>query len=90
MQVPNNEKKKIFYKTLGQTLKKLRKDSNLSARAVAYSIEISKTTILQAENGTLDPQLTTFCKLAEAFNIKPSELLNMIEKELPENWSFCD
>ncbi len=32
----------------------------------------------------------TFCKLAEAFNIKPSELLNMIEKELPENWSFCD
>ncbi len=66
MQVPNNEKKKIFYKTLGQTLKKLRKDSNLSARAVAYSIEISKTTILQAENGTLDPQLTNILQISRS------------------------
>lgn len=90
MQVSDREKKQIFYNTLGRIIKKLRQNSNLSARAVAYSIDISKTTVLLAENGSLDPQITTFCKLAEAFNIKPSELLIMIEKELPENWSFCD
>lgn len=71
-------------------IKKLRTDNNLSVRATAYSIDLSKTTILLAENGSLDPQITTFCKLAEAFNIKPSELLNMIENELPDDWSFSD
>lgn len=90
MQVSYTEKKKIFNKTLGQVIKKLRTDNNLSVRATAYSIDLSKTTILLAENGSLDPQITTFCRLAEAFNLKPSELLNMIENELPANWSFSD
>jgi len=90
MQVSYKEKKKIFNNVMGHVIRKLRQDSNLSARTTAYSIEMSKTTILLAENGALDPQITTFCKIAEAFNIKPSELLIMIEKELPDNWSFCD
>ncbi len=59
----------LIITALGKTISKLKAKSNLSSRAVAYSIDLSKTTILLAEKGILDPQITTFCKIAEAFNI---------------------
>ena len=90
MQVSEKIKKKTFNKAFARVLTKLQTSSNLSARAVSYSVDISKTTFLLAKKGELDPQLSTFCKFAEAFNLKPSELLKMVEDELPENWSFCD
>jgi DNA-binding XRE family transcriptional regulator len=90
MQARNNDKRKEFNTALGRVVAKLRTELNLSARNVSYSVDISKTTLLLLEKGQLDPQLTTFCKIAEAYNLKPSQLLDMVEKELPKNWSFCD
>ncbi len=84
------EKRKIFTEALGRVILNLRHNAKLSAREAAYSIELSKTTLLLAEQGKLDPQITTFCRIAEAFNLKSSELLILIEKELPDNWSFND
>ena len=90
MQSFTTSKKEIFTKALGKTILKLKKDLNLSSRAIAYSIDLSKTTILLAEKGKLDPQITTFCKIAEAFNVEPSDLLKMVKKELPNNFTFMD
>ena len=53
-------------------------------------IEISKTTILKIEKGQLDPQLSTFCRIASALDISPSKLLSLVEKKLPKNWDFLD
>lgn len=90
MQANNQNKRKLFQKALGTVIQKLRNESKLSVRAVAYSIDLSKTTLLLAEKGDLDPQMTTFCKIAEAFNLKPTELLALIEKELPQNWVLSE
>lgn len=90
MQDNSADKRKLFQEAMGRVIQKLRKEANLSSRAVAYSIELSKTTILLAQKGELDPQMTTFCKIAEAFNLKPSEFLNLIEKELPPNWVLSE
>lgn len=90
MQENYSEKRKIFNEAFGKVIFKLRNVSNLSVRTVACSIELSKTTLLLAEKGKLDPQITTFCRIAEAYNIKPSELMSMIEKELPVGWTFSE
>ena len=90
MQTFDNSKKKIFTTALGKAITRLKEKSKLSSRALAYSIDLSKTTILLAEKGKLDPQLSTFCKIAEAFNIEPSDLMLMVKKELPKNFTFGD
>lgn len=90
MQVLEEEKRKMLKQALANVLVKLRKKNNLSARAVAYSVDLSKTTLLNAEKGELDPQLSTFCKIAEAFYLKPEKLLQMIFQELPKGWNFFD
>ena len=71
MQPCERDKKDIFNETFGKILTKLQNENKLSARAISYGIDISKTTFLLAKNGQLNPQMITFCKLAEAFNLKP-------------------
>lgn len=90
MQVKKNDKQKEFVLALGKVMKKLRAESKRSARSIAYEINISKTTLLLAESGQLDPQITTFCKLSEAFYIQPGKLLKMVYDELPENWTIIE
>ena len=71
-------------------MSKLRADSKRSARSVAYDINMSKTTLLLSETGKLDPQITTFCRIAEAYYLKPEKLMQMIYEELPENWTMTE
>ncbi len=85
-----DEKKREFTKAFGNVIKDLHQKSKRSARSISYETEISKTTLLLAQKGILDPQITTFCKLAEAYYITPVELLNRIYKELPPNWGFLE
>lgn len=82
----DKQRKQELSQALGRVIKNLRKDANISARALSYGINMSKTTLLLAEQGKLDPQLSTFCNLAEAFYKSPEELMNLIQKELPEKW----
>lgn len=90
MQVSQQDKKKEFMQALGRVISKLREKSNRSARSIAYEINMSKTTLLLSESGKLDPQITTFCRIAEAFYIKPEKLLQMVYEELPENWTIIE
>ncbi len=90
MQAFENNKKKEFTEALGKVLSQLQKQSNRSVRSIAYEMDMSKTTLLLSEKGLLDPQMTTFCKIAEAFYIKPDKLLQMVYNELPKDWSFID
>lgn len=90
MQASQKNKKLEFMTAMGKVLTKLRAENNLSARAVALETNMSKTTLLLAESGKLDTQITTFCKIAEAFYIKPDKLLQMIYEELPEGWSIIE
>lgn len=90
MQERDLNRKHELISALGRVVTKLRKESNRSARSIAYETNMSKTTLLLAESGKLDPQLSTFCKIAEAFYIKPDKLLDMVYEELPQNWTIID
>ncbi len=89
MQV-SQTKKKEFSQAFGRVIAKLRAQTKRSARSVAYDINISKTTLLIAESGELDPQISTFIKIAEAYYLKPETVMQMIYEELPENWSILE
>ena len=90
MQDAEKKKKEKLIQALGKVVSTLRKESKRSARSVSYEINMSKTTLLLAESGKLDPQLSTFCKIAEAFYVKPEKLLEMVYAELPPEWSIID
>jgi len=90
MQEQYKKKRQELSKALSEVISDLRQKSKKSANLFANEIEISKTTILKMEKGFLDPQLSTFCRIASALNISPSKLLSLIEKKLPQGWNFLD
>ncbi len=90
MQQSQKKKKQEFTKALGKVLTRLRQESKRSARSISYEADMSKTTLLLSEAGQLDPQLTTFCKIAEAFYLTPEKLIRMVYDELPDNWTIIE
>lgn len=75
-------------KILGASIVNLRGEK--SQFMLASENDISCSIISMIERGLKDPQLTTFFKIAEALNIKPSELLREIENQLPKDFSLID
>lgn len=90
MQEQYKKKRHELSKALSEAIFDLRQKDKKSANLLANEIELSKTTILKIEKGMLDPQLSTFCRIAYALNIPPSKLFELIEKKLPKNWDFLD
>lgn len=90
MQEQYKHKRQELSLALAKAFGELRLESKKSANLFSNEIELSKTTTLKLEKAQLDPQLSTFCRLASALGILPSELLKQVEKDLPENWDFLD
>ena len=86
MQLDKN--KKLILKLLGKHIKNLRGEK--SQFILASENDISVSIISTVERAIKDPQITTVFKLAEALNIKPSELLKLIEDDLPKGFSMID
>ena len=82
----DSTKKQELSAAFGRVVSKLKKEANISARTLAYGVNISKTTILLAEQGKLDPQISTFFKISEAFYLQPDEMTKLVIKELPPKW----
>mgnify|MGYP004617961393 FL=1 len=83
-----DEKKKLIMRILGESVIRLRGEK--SQFILASENDISSSIISTIERGLKDPQLTTFFKIAEALNMKPSELLLEIENQLPKDFSLID
>ena len=88
MQEKIEEKKKIILKSLAKQARKLRGEKSQFILSSEYDISVS--IISTIERALKDPQITTIFKLAEAYNIKASELVKLIEDGLPENFSLID
>lgn len=56
----------------------LRNKLNLSQQKLAKRSGLSKTTILQIENGQAVPKIDTVCVLAHALNLSPGDLFNIL------------
>ena len=83
-----DEKKKLIMRILSESVIRLRGEK--SQFILASENDISSSIISTIERGLKDPQLTTFFKIAEALNMKPSELLLEIENQLPKDFSLID
>ncbi len=85
----NNERnKQLILEALGKLTKKLRGEK--SQFMFCSENDISTSIVSTIERFLKDPQLTTVFKLAEAFDMKPSNFIKLIEEELPENFSLIE
>lgn len=82
------DKKKEILKALAKTVKSLRGEKSQFIHASEN--DMSTSILSTIERAMKDPQLTTLFKLAESFSMKPSELIRMIEDDLPENFHLID
>ena len=61
---------------LGNHIKQLRKKRKLTLEALCYKNGLEPSTISRIEKGIVEPKYLTLLKLAEAYQITISELLN--------------
>lgn len=83
-----DSRKQQILNSLAKNVKKLRGDK--SQFIFCSENEISCSIISMLERGLKDPQITTVFKLAEAFNMKASELIKLVEDDLPEDFHMID
>lgn len=86
-----SEKSMYLSKTIGLVLKELReKIPNRSINNVAheYGLDVGNTS--RIENGLIEVKVVTLWKLAEAYKIPLSQLIEIVEKKLPQNFHFFE
>lgn len=83
-----NDNKALVRKICGEIMASLRKDKT----RCHFSSEngISTSILSMIERGLKDPQLTTVFRLCEAFGIKTSDFIKLVEEQLPENFTLLD
>ena len=65
-------------KTLGETLKELRTERNMTQEFVAESLGVSRQAVSKWENGTSEPSTTNLIAIAKLYGIEPEELLKKL------------
>ncbi len=82
------DRKKELQQAIADIVKASRRGKSITKSA--EEIGMGKSIWAYLENGNKDPQISTFWRIAEAFEMKPSELLKKIEVHLGENFSFLE
>ena len=82
------DKKQKLLNTLANVIKKNRKDKSISQ--LALEIDVSKSIWSMIEQGKRDAQFSTFWRVSEALNVRPSELVKEIDNELGEAFTFIE
>lgn len=80
------ENKNKLLKTLAIAINKHRGEKSISK--LCNEIDLSKSIWSELEKGKKDIQFTTFYRIAEALDIKPSFLLSEIEQAIGADFSF--
>jgi len=68
--------KKLIAKNIGEALKKLRVNNNLSMQELATLAEIEKSQIYRIENGKVDVRISTLYLLADTLKVDVTEFFN--------------
>ncbi len=67
---------------VGRVIQNYREQCQLSQEVVSGLADIGRTHLSAIERGVRKPTLDTFFKIAAAMDIKPSELMMLVEDEL--------
>lgn len=68
-------------KSFGIVIGKLRVRNGLSQKDMANRAGLARSHLIALENGNKTARLNTVWKIAEAFEIRPSELISLVEVE---------
>ena len=68
----------------GVILREKRKERGFSQEALALEAGIDRNFVSLLERGLNQPSLSTIFKLADALNLKPSDLVNDLEKKMTQ------
>lgn len=71
--------------SLGDNIKKIREQKNISQYALAKILSISQQSVAQWEKGITNPRRTMIDKLSNALNVTPNELFGYDDKLLDED-----
>ena len=67
---------------VGKNIKSARNAKNISQEKLAHSADLDRTYISSIEKGIRNISITTLLKIANALDVKPTELLKNHENEL--------
>lgn len=77
--------------TLGNIIKDMRQNKKkFSLNKLANEYDLGKTTLRKIENGWVGCKFATLWRIAEALDIKPSNLVKIIEEQLGEDFKLID
>lgn len=62
-------------KKLGENLKKIRINKNITQTELAEKLGVDKSFVSNLENGKNNPTLSTITNIAQALEVSPNELL---------------
>lgn len=66
----------------GRTLRKARRDRDLSQEALANEAGLSAKHVGEIERANKDPRLTTVMRLADALDLRSAELFRAVDERL--------
>lgn len=72
-------------RAVGRTVRSLRKKKGISQDVLSGFAGIVRTHLTMIENGTKQANFETLWKIANAFDMRPSELVALIEAEIEQN-----
>jgi transcriptional regulator with XRE-family HTH domain len=70
--------------SFAKVLKSMRIMKKMSQEELAFRSELDRTYISMLERGVHQPTITTLFALSRALNIKPSEMINLVEIDYDE------
>ena len=68
------------YDELGKVIRALRREKGLSQEVLSGLAGIARTHLSMIENGTMKASIETVSKIAQALELRPSELLALVEE----------
>ena len=77
-QEPVSPRQEEIRKTLGETLKELRTERNMTQEFVAESLGVSRQAVSKWENGSSEPSTTNLIAIGKLYEIPPEELLKKL------------
>jgi transcriptional regulator with XRE-family HTH domain len=70
----------MFNNLVGEVIRELRNNANLSQEKLAELSNLDRTYISLIERGKRQPTIQTLFKIAKSLGIPPSEIISVIEK----------
>ena len=90
MQPKFSKKEKIILSAIASVIVRKRDEMNKSQRIFAYENDIQKSLLSRLENGLNEPKLFSLWKIANACDMKLSELIKLVEDNLSEDVFLID